>query len=54
MSCNKEKCICPNIECIHHGKCCECINSHLENGITVYCMKDNDSLYWETLENKSE
>ncbi|WP_372714570.1 hypothetical protein [Ilyobacter sp.] len=49
MSCNKENCTCPNTECIRHGKCCECINNHMENGITVYCMKDNDSSYWDNL-----
>ncbi len=39
MSCNQETCTCTNIECPRHGKCCECINFHLEKGTPVSCMK---------------
>lgn len=44
MSCNNENCTCPNVKCVRHGKCCECINNHMKNGITVHCMKDNDTV----------
>jgi hypothetical protein len=49
MSCNNERCTCPNIKCIRHGKCYECINHHMENGVTVHCMKDSDPSYWENV-----
>ena len=40
MSCNQETCTCTNIECPRHGKCCECVNFHLEKGTPVSCMKE--------------
>lgn len=32
------KCICPNIKCEHHGKCNDCIKSHLSKKTPVYCL----------------
>ena len=26
--CNEAKCVCPNVTCKNHGKCCECVNFH--------------------------
>lgn len=39
--CNtNENCSCPNTSCERHGKCCQCINFHRENGTLVCCMKE--------------
>lgn len=37
--CNEKNCNCKNTNCERHGKCCECINFHRENGNVVYCMR---------------
>lgn len=40
MSCNKEKCTCPEIDCDNYGKCCKCINSHKDKNSLVHCMRE--------------
>ena len=39
VECNEEKCICPHKECVHHGKCCECVNGHRTAGSLPYCLQ---------------
>mgnify|MGYP007027370742 FL=1 len=36
VNCN---CTCKMVNCVRHGKCCECINHHREKGSLVACMK---------------
>lgn len=38
-NCNEAKCTCKMVQCVRHGKCCECINHHREKGSLVACMK---------------
>lgn len=38
--CNEENCTCTNTTCKNHGKCCDCINRHRENGSLVFCMRE--------------
>ena len=39
VNCNEANCTCKMVSCVRHGKCCECINHHLEKGSLVACMK---------------
>lgn len=39
-NCNEANCTCINKDCERHGKCCECINFHVNMGNKVSCMKD--------------
>ncbi|MDS1030923.1 hypothetical protein RDV78_10795 [Bacillota bacterium LX-D] len=38
QNCNEENCNCPKKDCERHGKCCQCINFHVESESLVYCM----------------
>ena len=31
VNCNEANCTCKMVNCVRHGKCCECINHHREN-----------------------
>ena len=35
----RQNCTCKTVNCVRHGKCCECINHHREKGSLVACMK---------------
>ena len=39
VNCNEANCTCKMVNCVRHGKCCECINHHREKGSLVACMK---------------
>ena len=39
-NCNEDNCTCLKKDCERHGKCCECINFHLNMGNKVSCMRD--------------
>ena len=39
VNCNEANCNCKMVNCVRHGKCCECINHHREKGSLVACMK---------------
>lgn len=39
VNCNEANCTCKMVDCVRHGKCCECINHHREKGSLVSCMK---------------
>ncbi|MBU1203560.1 MAG: hypothetical protein KKG60_00650 [Nanoarchaeota archaeon] len=34
---NKQKCDCPETDCVRHGKCCECVAYHRKLGQLPYC-----------------
>lgn len=38
--CNEQNCTCPKIDCVRHGKCCECINFHRDNKNLVSCLRE--------------
>ena len=38
VNCNEANCTCKMVNCVRHGKCCECINHHREKGSLVACM----------------
>ena len=37
---NVHTCSCPNTDCAHHGKCCDCIANHKKGGSLPLCMRD--------------
>ena len=39
VNCNEANCTCKMVNCVRHGKCCECINHHREKGSLVACKK---------------
>ena len=37
MACKKD-CPCPNTGCKNYGKCCACVENHLNKGGLTHCM----------------
>ena len=45
MSCpvdNVKECLCTNVECENHRKCCDCVANHREKGNLPVCLRDMD------------
>ena len=36
---NIHPCTCPNVGCERHGRCCECVASHLTKDILPGCFR---------------
>lgn len=36
---NKEKCSCPKVDCMNHGKCCLCVINHRTNNGYPACLR---------------
>lgn len=39
MNCvNVENCACPKVNCVNHGKCCQCVIKHKNTDSLPYCL----------------
>lgn len=36
---NKKDCTCQSTQCPRHGKCCECVHYHREQGNLPVCLR---------------
>ena len=41
VNCNEANCTCKMVNCVRHGKCCECINHHREK-LYFQCSADKE------------
>ena len=37
--CNEANCPCKKVDCVNHGRCCDCIMNHRKKGTLVSCMR---------------